>query len=475
MTATQRVPGPPFPPRRPGPARRWLSRAAFALVIGAALLIHGVAAVLSFGPETPDQGGLAEPATAPAAAFTAPGPYAVGTRTLGLTADDRALALVTWYPARVTSGAPRADNAIALRMAPPLGTVALAVSRGSAVAGADALPRPPAGAPTSGGWPLVVLSPGFAFSSTAYGWLAEHLASHGFVVVGIEHAEWLDPGRLWAATVDRPADVRALLTALAGPSGAAVTTADAMPSPADDRVAAEAWTVDDLAGIVDSESVAVLGHSYGGYTALAAAGARFDTGELRDACTQAALDRDPVTFLCDALEPRLEEIAARAGLPAVPGGAWPSWSTAGVDAAVALAGDAVMFGPAGLAGIRVPVLAIGGTADVDAPFRWGTQLAYEASRGARRVEVALPGAEHLVFTGRCDRARRLLDLMPEPFCRDPAWERGKAHAAVRGVVTAFLRAELLGDPAAARWLADPGKLTGGPLGAATYREEGYTP
>ena len=59
---------------------------------------------------------------------------------------------------------------------------------------------------TLGPRPRVLLSLGFAIGSGAYAWLAEHLASHGFVVIALEHREALDPDGLWRATVDRPSE-----------------------------------------------------------------------------------------------------------------------------------------------------------------------------------------------------------------------------------------------------------------------------
>jgi predicted dienelactone hydrolase len=244
----------------------------------------------------------------------------------------------------------------------------------------------------------------------------------------MEHVEELDPSALWRATIDRPRDTRAAL----------------------DHVDGEvrgAWS-----GLVDPDDVAVIGHSYGGYTALAAAGARLDTGRLREICDRAPND-DPINFQCDALVPHIAAMAAAAGLDAAPTELWPSWGDPRVDSAVALAGDAVMFGEAGMAEVSVPVMAIGGTADVDAPYEWGTRLAYEAASSTRRVEVGLEGAEHMVFTGPCETRRRVFTVLREPFCSDPAWDRARAHDLVRHYVTAFLLAELTDDTDAAAALA----------------------
>jgi predicted dienelactone hydrolase len=138
-----------------------------------------------------------------------------------------------------------------------------------------------------------------------------------------------------------------------------------------------------------------------------------------------------------------------------------------VDATIALAGDAVMFGEAGMAKVEVPVMAIGGTADLDSPYAWGTQLAYEAASSPRKVEIGLEGGEHMVFTGPCESVRRVLTILREPFCADPAWDRAEAHALVRHYVTAFLLAELKDDADATRSLAPGANSFGGVRYAAT--------
>lgn len=62
--------------------------------------------------------------------------------------------------------------------------------------------------PADGGpFPLVVLSHGFSGNPEWYRTIAEHLASHGFVVVAPEHLEsdWLSD--VVPASLSRPADV----------------------------------------------------------------------------------------------------------------------------------------------------------------------------------------------------------------------------------------------------------------------------
>ena len=144
-------------------------------------------------------------------------------------------------------------------------------------------------------------------------------------------------------------------------------------------------------GLIDPDRLAVIGHSYGGYTALAAAGGRLDSDAFEARCRAEYAADGANTWLCDALVPHLGEMAARAGLHSVPEGLWPAWAAPGVDAIVSMAGDAYLFEADGLAEISVPVMAIGGTSDTDTPYTWGTQPTYEFTSSPRKAKVALDG------------------------------------------------------------------------------------
>lgn len=370
--------------------------------------------------------------------YSGRGPHLVGTRSVVI---DEQLPLTLWYPA-----APAAQSKAAVhypyevKLFEPLGAVKIATFAGEAIPEA-------AYAPTAEPYPLVILSPGFALGSNTYGWLAEHLASYGFVVVSPDHEEQLDPTLLWRSTVIRPQDVQMVFAFI------------------DQAVQAGGM----LEGVVDGQQVAVVGHSYGGYTALAAGGGRLHTAAFESLCQTAAETDDPILFLCEALLPNLAEMAELAGLDSVPEGLWPSWGDERVQAVVSLAGDAAVFEQAGLAEIQVPVLAMGGTADLDSPYPWSTQLAYEFAASPRKIEVGLVAAEHMVFTGRCETVRRVMKLVPTLFCHDPVWDKQEVHELVNHFTAAFLLAELKGDAQAAALLAP----TEPDFSGVTYRAEGY--
>jgi predicted dienelactone hydrolase len=415
-----------------------LGAVAMMLVAALGVALHATSALLAFTPV--HDSAHAALVAGSEARYASPGRYPVGLRRW--TQAEAVVPLTVWYPALPTPDAPsslRYSYGLAVLDAGTM--VALATAPGRAVPGA-------APDPSGGPYPVAVLSSGFAIGAGSYAWLAEHLASHGFVVAAPQHAEPLDPQMLWQATIDRPRDVSAALDVIehaSAPGGR-------------------------IAGLADLDRVAVAGHSYGGYAALAAAGARLDTAALLSACASDGGPGGALAFQCDALVPHLDELAARAGLDAVPAGKWPSWADNRVDAAVVLAGDAVMFGPRGLAHLAVPLLAIGGTADADSPFAWGTAAAYEDSSAPRKAEVSLAGAEHFVFTGVCDAPRTVLALVGSTFCDDPAWEPGAAHAVVAHLTAAFLLAEIAGNSDACAALSPSGQVLPSRVG---YRTAGY--
>ncbi len=419
-------------------ARRVLGAAA----VGAAVLVGltlQAATVLLALPDPP--AGVQEPTAAQQGeglGYASSGTHHIGVRRF--TSAEAPRPTTIWYPA-----APDGEDTAVLRYsngAAMLGersSVALATFPGRA--------RPGASPDLADGpYPVVILSPGFALSTSSYAWLAEHLASHGFVVAAPQHAETLDPNRLWRATVDRPRDVTATIDFLTD-----ATNLDGR-----------------LAGLADTDRVAVVGHSYGGYTALAAAGARLDTQALRSACASDGIAGGALEFQCGALLPFLSDLAEAAGLTTVPNGRWPSWADPRVDAAVSIAGDAVMFGADGLSTMTTPLLAIGGTADPDSPLRWGTAAAYDGATGPRKAELTLVGADHFSFTGACAAPRLILEVLPSTFCESTGQDRQAAHHQVAHATTAFLLAEFLRDSTAAA------VLRGGSFAPGVrFRSQGY--
>ena len=400
-------------------------------VAAGGLLAAGCA---SEDPDTAPASSVASSTTASAASPTAltyavPGAHAVGTRDLiAVGAQDRPMTLRTWYPAQRPAGDQpatityTAPNKFGEEITP--GTEITAI--GSAFA--DAEPDP-AGGP----YPLVVFSHGFALSPIVYSALVEHYASQGFVVLAPEHDERFD-GALtgfWEELIDRPIDIRGTIDA------AEQLTAPGAP----------------LAGLIDTDHVAVVGHSYGGYTALAAGGARFDLAAYEARC--AALGgEDPLAFFCAPLA-NASDMATRAGLASLPADLWPSFGDPRVTAVISMAGDAYPFDERGLAELDVPIMAMGGTVDDGTPYAWGTELTYDHVGSEDKTLVSFPGAGHFLFADPCERLPWVeRSVYRDAICTDAVWT-SRPLDIVMHYTTAFLHDTLEADPAARAAIAGP--------------------
>ena len=369
------------------------------------------------------------------------GPHGVGTRQAS-TGGSTPLGTTLWYPTDDPAGGDGPRTSYRYEMKWFVRTSVPVRAAGRAV-------RDAPNAASLDERPVIVLSSGFALPSAGYVWLAERLASHGFLVVAPEHPERMDAALdgFWKGVIDRPRDLVEVLDWLDG----------------------EAATGGTLAGVADPRRVAVVGHSLGGTTALALAGARLDLDRFAGLCDEPAWRDGEQAFLCGLVLADVDAMAARADLPSAPTGRWPTLRDERVDAVVAMASDAFLFGPDGLASIDVPLLAIGGTADASAPFAWSSAWAFEHAAGPRAARAGLVGAGHMVFAGSCAAVPFYRAIGAGGFCSDAAWEMDRAHDAIAHLVTAFLRAELGGEEDAARALSE--ERVG--LPGIDYRARGY--
>jgi predicted dienelactone hydrolase len=249
--------------------------------------------------------------------------------------------------------------------------------------------------------------------------LEELLASHGYVVVAPDHAGNslfdMDEARLGEVAFRRPKDVAASFDWL---------------------VEVEAAAGGALEGCVDAaQGYGVVGHSFGGYTSLAVAGAVVDLGASADWC--ATHDE----WLCDEIS---DYGVATYGAGAVVDGSDPrAW--AGVP--MAPAGYEVLLG--GLPDIAVPMLVLAGEADALTPLSTQVAPIFGDLQAEPRALGTLQRTGHFIFSDACA-------LLPSTeFCGEEGeLTADEAHPVIATAVLAWLE-QARGSAEAAAFLPPP--------------------
>jgi predicted dienelactone hydrolase len=358
-----------------------------------ALLPALVAACTSDDPAAPgDDSGAAEVVDEAFLAPDAPGPYTPSTLTDEITPDHGVpLQVQAWYPSTEPAGTLHRYD----------GFIAGAASDGLSASCDQARP-------------VMVFSHGNGGMRWQSLWLAEGLAARGWVVVAPDHtfntAFDMDDEKFASLVFRRPVDAVAtfdwLVGSLAAPGGL-------------------------LDGCVDPDAgYAMAGHSFGGYTTYAVAGAPID----RDA--SAAFCAANGGWLCaevaayfvahpETLRVDLSDDRVWAAVPQTP---------AAYDALVG-----------GLSEISVPVLTWGGGRDTLTPVPGVVRPLHEGLTIETAYLGVIEDAGHYSFSDACTLLGGFPDC--EPPYRDPA----EVHAVAFQTTVAFLDS-LRGFDEAAAWL-----------------------
>lgn len=253
-------------------------------------------------------------------------------------------------------------------------------------------------------FPVVIFSHGLGGSCEGYAYLGRHWASHGYVCVHVEHEGsnadvW--KGQADAAqemqraakdpqnSINRPKDISFAIDQL--------KALDSQDGPLKDRL--------------DLDRIAVAGHSFGAFTALAIAG---------EAGTHASGERS-------LADPRV-----KAAIP--------------LSAPVPFKRDRydLVYGK-----ISIPCLHMTGTLD-ESPIAFtkadDRRIPYDYITRSDQYLITLAGGDHAVFSGRTRRGRYAE--------KDVAFQD-----AIRAATTAFLDAYLKDDAKARKWLQSGGLKT----------------
>jgi predicted dienelactone hydrolase len=318
-----------------------------------------------------------------------PGRQAVGLSTRQMVdpaRGDRTLTVDIWYPADTRSDVPTATLDLALTSLELPGVLA----------------DPPA---ARGAFPLVVFSHGNGGVRFQSWFLMEALASHGFVVAAPDHAG------------------NTALDALAGTSDPIGVAANNRPRDVsfviDQMLAGDRDPASPFHRHIDEGHIAVAGHSFGGFTALAAAGGFGD------------------------YQPDQR-----------------------VDAIVPIAPAVFGFTDEQLASIDVPSLLMGGTSDTVVPIEPGIVHAWDLISGRPEYRVDVLAAGHNSFTNVCDiRDAYVAAGVGEPIlgfveaqardgCAPELLPIDEAHRVTKLYVVSFLTTELYGSSRHARYLTE---------------------
>lgn len=335
-------------------------------------------------------------ATLLAVAATSCNAGALGVRDIRIAGspEGRALFAVVWYPTSDTGkAAPVAEN--------------------PAFLGIPAIRDAGIGAGTH---PLVVLSHGYGGSWRNLSWLAGELAARGYIVAAPDHPGTTTFDRSAAEAAkpwERPRDLSRLIDALLEDGDIA------------DRIAAD--------------RIAVIGHSLGGWTAAALAGARFDAERFTADCTMNT-------------SPRACSLTAELGLDGTGAGRQKLEGELGdprIGAFVSLdLGLARGFSPESLAALRVPALVIAAGTDIgDMPAERESGYLARALPAASSTYVVIPDAMHFSFLQVCKPGAAESIEAETPgdgiVCKDGGI-RGRAaiHREVADRILAFLAVSL---------------------------------
>lgn len=315
----------------------------------------------------------------------APGPYRVGAMTIDFVDESRANRLLRteiWYPTHATEALVQPKETAAEPPVPAARPKPILVGKHTALRDVPV---------AEGKFPWIVFSHGLLAVREQSTFLTEHLASHGFIIVSADHqyntARDFRPKEVYQSGIDRPKDVAYLI---------------------DHMIQKNQTPGDPLEGRFDVPRLAVMGHSYGGYTALAVGGAVVDV-EAMARRTNLSLPEEGVDF-ADS-RPRAIIAYAPVGPP--------------------------VFAPAGLAHLQKPTLVFGGTIDDVTPLEQH-QLPIFRYAGGPCILATIEGGTHYSFNNA--ELSRLISM----FIKDrPMISRAESDAMIFRVTMAFLERYLL--------------------------------
>jgi predicted dienelactone hydrolase len=274
--------------------------------------------------------------------------------------------------------------------------------------------------------PLVVISHGAASDRTTFAYVARHLASYGFAVAAIEHpdtdvlrfqqyiAGFADPPPP-SLFINRPLDITFLLDDL------------------ERRVTNDPNWRDRIR----TERVGVLGQSLGGYTVLAAGGAKLDFDHLSQSCQDFTAEVLPFN-LSELLQCRLQQLAV--------GDHHLQDRRIGAVLAVNPLTSSV-FGPRGMGNLQLPLIVIAGNNDFIAPAVPEQVRPYTWAGSEDKYLAIVENGTHFSFLKGGEAG--VVDLPQQVVGPNPTF----AHPFLQGLSTVFFLTYIADNPDYKAYLA----------------------
>jgi len=356
--------------------------------------------------------------------LSARGEHTIGVRTLNLVNKnqidilnskegkdalyDRPLTAEVWYPANVPDG-----KAATVVYEEVMGTRGDSLRplipftfKGRALRDA----KPDA---SKGAFPLVVISHGYVGSRYIMSYLAENLASKGYVVVTIDHTDstFKDANAFQSTLLNRAKDIKFVLNEMARMGGA------------DSK--------DLLSGLIDSDNTGIVGYSMGGYGVLNVGGAGYSDGAAGFFAQMTGGSKAIKTLVAsntdyqNSIDPRIKAVVAFA-----------PW---GMERGV--------WDAEGLKGLKKPTLFIAGSQDDISGYEKGIKAIYMGAINADRYLLTYENARHNVAPNPPPVDALAPGLHIDEYYRyaDSSWDQRKINNVNQHFVSAFLGTHLKGE------------------------------
>lgn len=313
---------------------------------------------------------------------------------------DRPFTVEIWYPC-TSHPDQRCSYSTLLRDG-----VTQAKLTGRASRGADMAP---------GHYPLVLISHGFPGNRFLLSHFAENLASKGYVVASVDHADstYQEDISFESTRYNRPLDQRFVLDAL---------TNKAQP----------------IAQIIDAEYIGVIGYSMGAYGALTFGGAGFADGGMKhdDPVFSEVFERHRAGSAQHQalIDPRVKAL--------VPIGPWGRQHD--------------VWDAAGLAGVTKPTLVIGGSKDDISGYEDGIRKIFDELTSTKRYLLTFDHAGHNAAAPIPVPSEFWVEGIDErafSHYEDRVWDTLRMNNVAQHFVTAFLGLYLKSDKSMQNYLS----------------------